>query len=217
MKHPMKHLMLLFAASLLISGTSLATTLGANNKFVVEGEILHYNTDLATDEEAQEITEDDIDYFKKILDENAEIAVVYLTSWGGLSESAYKIADLIIDYDLNTHVVGICYSACTLVSLAGNKRTLAKDSKIGFHRGWWDPASMREYYEAEKEIVGWSDIFDFSSWIFEFAQEDMYKDFKFLLERNVDPLFAIETVKAAPEDGWYPRRKELLEANFLTE
>ena len=40
---------------------------------------------------------------------------------------------------------------------------------------------------------------------------------QFLIERNVDPLFAIKTLKAESDDMWYPRRKELISSGFITE
>ncbi len=197
---------------------SVPVSLLANNKLEVKGEILYYNTDLASNENDQEITESDVDDFREILEANPDINTVYLTGWGGIIESAYEIADLIIDYGLDTNAVGICFSACGTLLLGGEKRTLAKGSKIGFHRSWWDPVDMKEYYESEKETEEWSNPFEFAAWAYEDAQESLYKDFKFLVERGIEPYFAIETVKAHPDqDGWYPRRKELLEAGFLTE
>lgn len=190
-----------------------------NPKFAIDGDVLHYNTNLAATEDWQGIIPEDLDFFEKVLEENPDIKVVHLTSWGGDIETSYQIADLIIDYELDTHVVEICYSACPTIFLGGEKRTLARVSKLGFHRGWWDAESMKEYYESEKENSGWKTAFDFASWVYEDAQEDIYKEFKFLLERGVEPFFAIKTIQAHPNesDGWYPRRKELREANFLTE
>ena len=59
-------------------------------------------------------------------------------------------------------------------------------------------------------------VYDFSSWIYDTTQEDIYKQFKFYLERGIDPSFVIETMRARFDDGWYPDEKELLKANFLT-
>ena len=203
---------LLFVVGVLIAAPSFA-----NSKFVVESRILYYNTELAPNEDEQEITFDDLDVFDKVLKENPDIKVVYLTSWGGDVETSYEIADLIIDYGLETHVVGICFSGCTTLLLSGKKRTLEKGSKVGFHRSWWDVDLMKDYYEENKEYQEWGSVFEFAAWVHEDAQEEIYKDFEFLLERGVDPLFAIKTLKADADDDWYPRRKELLDANFLTE
>ncbi|MGI9310021.1 MAG: hypothetical protein ACR2P7_00640 [bacterium] len=204
-------------ALFLLSG-ALSANANANEKFSIDGGILHYNTDLPKNENDQEITEDDVDYFKKVLKENPDIKTVHITSSGGITWAAIEIADLIIDYDLNTHVTGVCFSACPLLFLGGTKRTLERGSKIGFHRSWWPVDDLKEYYESEKEYYEWESVYDFASWVHDDAQEDMYNHFKFLLERGIEPSFVIETVSArSDEDGWYPRRKQLLNAGFLTE
>ncbi len=207
-----------FLNLLLVAGLLVFAPSFANPKFVIEGKILHYDTDLAVKEEDQWITFEDLDYFDEVLRGNPDIKVVYLNSWGGDIDTSYEIADLIIDYELDTHAIGVCYSACTTLFLGGRKRTLERGSKLGFHRGWWDPADMKEYYESEKDAEGWETVYDFASWVYEHAQEAIYLEFQFLLERGVDPFFAIKTIREAPDDdGWYPRRKELLDANFLTD
>lgn len=187
-----------------------------NPKFVIDGGVLHYNTNLAATEAWQEIIPEDLDFFEKVLRENPDIKVVYLTSWGGDVETSNEIADLIIDYELDTHAVGICFSGCATLLLGGKERTLERGSKIGFHRSWWDVDALEYYYEENKESEGWDSVFDFAAWVHEDAQEEIYSDFEFLLERGVDPLFSIKTLRADSDDGWYPRRKELLDANFLT-
>lgn len=199
-----------------VNGKEIQSTPRINPKFIIQGEILHYNTDLAATEAGQEITSNDRDFFEKALKENPDIEVIYLTSWGGDSGAASEISDLIIDYDLDTHGVEICFSGCTTLLLSGKKRTLERGSKVGFHRSWWPIDNLKYYYDENKEHEGWGNAFDFAAWIYEDTQEEIYKDFEFLLERGIDPLFAIKTLKSDSDDGWFPRRKELLDANFLT-
>ena len=198
-------------------GNEVSSAPRSNPKFAVDGVILHYNTDLAATEAWQEIVSRDRDFFEKALKENPDIEVIYLTSWGGEIETSYEIADLIIDYGLDTHVVDVCYSGCATLLLGGEKRTMERGAKLGFHRSWWDPDDMEEYYNSEKDAENWETVFDFAAWMYEDTQEEIYEGFEFLLERGVAPLFAIKTLREDSDDGWYPRRKELLEANFLTE
>ena len=40
---------------------------------------------------------------------------------------------------------------------------------------------------------------------------------EYLIERGVEPLFAIKTMKADSNDMWYPRRKELETAGVIRE
>ena len=191
----------------------------ASEKFKVDGDVLLYNTELAVKEENRNIMEEDVDFLLKTLKENPNINTIHLTSWGGLISAAVEMADIIIDFELDTHVKEMCFSACNLLLIGGEKRTLERGSKIGFHRSYWSSDDMRDFYEDKdtRESYGWEDKFDFSSWVYDESQEDIYSHFKYYLERGVSPSFVIETMKARSEDGWYPRRKELLEANVITE
>ena len=190
----------------------------ASEKFKVEGEVLHYNTELAVNEIDRGIQEEDSDKLLKTLKNNPNIKTIHLTSWGGLISTAVEMADIIIDFELDTHVKEICFSACPLLLVGGEQRTLERGSKIGFHRSSWESDSMKSFYEDKetREIYGWKNEFDFSSWVYDDSQEEIYSQFKYYLERGVSPSFVIETMKARSEDGWYPRRKDLLEANVIT-
>ena len=190
----------------------------ANEKFKVDGNILHYNTEIEVDKNNQEINREDVDYLLKTLKDNPNIKTIHLTSWGGSIDAAANMSDIIIDFRLNTHVKEICFSACNLLLIGGEIRTLEKGSKIGFHRSSWSSESMKDYYKDKEnqEYFGWKNEFDFSSWVYDDSQEDIYKQFKYYLERGISPEFVIETMRARSEDGWYPRRKELLEANIIT-
>ena len=187
------------------------------DKFKVEGSTLHYNTAWAKREDKRQITYDDVAGFKKILSDNPKINTVHLTSLGGELFAAKEIANLLIDFELHTHVRDICFSACPFILLAGEKRTMERGAKIGFHKSSSDVTKMKEYYKKNKEANGWRDPFEFTAWLHEATQEEMYDGFKLLIERGVAPDFAIETISADVGDGWYPRRKELLRARVLTE
>ena len=204
----------IFSLSFLVSPLNLY----AYEKFKVNGEVLHYNTELAVDEIDRGIKEEDPDELLKTLKNNPNIKIIHLTSLGGLISAAVEMADIIIDFELDTHVKEICFSACPLLLIGGETRTLERGSKIGFHRSSWSSDSMKSFYEDKgtREIYGWKNEFDFSSWVYDDSQEEIYSQFKYYLERGVSPSFVIETMKARSKDGWYPRRKDLLEANVIT-
>ena len=191
----------------------------ANEKFKVDGEVLHYNTELAVEEINRNIMDEDVEFLLKTLKDNPNIKTINLTSWGGYISAAVEMADIIIDFELDTHVKEICFSACPLLLIGGEKRTLERGSKIGFHRSYWSSDSMRDFYEDKetRENYEWDNEFDFASWVYDESQEDIYSQFKYYLERGVSPSFVIETMRARSEDGWYPRRKELLEAYIITQ
>ena len=190
----------------------------SEEKFKVYGEILHYNTEVVVDKNNKGIQEEDVEVLLNTLKENPNIKVIHLTSWGGIIGAAVEMADIIIDFGLDTHVKEICFSACPLLLIGGEVRTLERGSKIGFHRSSWKSDNMKSFYEDKetREFHGWKNEFDFSSWVYDDSQEEIYTQFKYYLERGVSPSFVIETMKARSEDGWYPRRKDLLEANIIT-
>ena len=142
--------------------------------------------------------------------------LVVLTSEGGNLNTSKAISDLIIDYEIDTHAVGECSSGCTIIFLAGNKRTLERGSKLGFHRSSWSVSSLKEAYESSPE--DWNNnIYEFAQWVDAVALEDAFSDLQYLLERGVEPQFAIKTMKAEAGDMWYPRRMEMRKAGLLTQ
>ena len=177
----------------------------------VDGTTLYYDTT------ENRIESGDEEKILEILKTNPDLTDMVLTSEGGSVSVANLISDYVIDVGLNTHVEGECSSSCTRIFLAGKKRTLAIGSQIGFHRLFWGASDIERYYEAVKERRGWSNFFEFASWSYGDAQEDVFAGFEYLLERGVEPFFAIRTLRAESDDMWYPRRKELKEGGFLTE
>ena len=189
----------------------------ANDKLYVEGNTLHYNTDLAADDMNAEINWEDVDTIQEILLENEEITTIQLNSSGGLLTAAQYISDLVIDFELDTYVSGECSSGCVDIFLAGNKRVLERGSWLGFHKSSWDAGNIERYYELNKEEEGWNNAFEFSSWLYEDTQSDILKQMKYMLERGVEADFIIQTLQADSEGMWYPRRRQLEAAGVLTE
>ena len=58
---------------------------------------------------------------------------------------------------------------------------------------------------------------DYIIWIDETARTEIVEYFSLLVERGVKPEFIIKSLEKGTIERWIPRRKELLEANFLTE
>ena len=187
------------------------------DKFSINGDILTYDTSLAEKEEDQEINWADAEELESLLRKNSDVKVIHLESYGGLTAAAMHIADVVIDYELNTFVDGECSSSCVTIFLAGEKRTLARGSWLGFHKTSWDSDSMKDYYESEKDSEEWDSPFEFTEWVFDDTQEQILKDFEYMLERGVTPSFAIKTLRADSDDMWYPRRKELVAAGVVND
>ena len=151
---------------------------------------------------------------KDILKINSSVNKLILKSSGGLEEEALDVADIIIDYGLDTHAFN-CESSCTILFAAGENRTLQRGYKLGFHRTYWGASSLENYYEYYKD--DYNGVFDFTSWVYDDTQDTLFKKFQYFIERDVDPLFIIKTLRAKSDGMWYPRRKELLNANFITQ
>ena len=189
----------------------------ANEKFSIDGDTIIYDTFKATDETLAEINWEDTNVLAKILSENPNIKTLQLNSLGGIIDAAVYMSDIIIDFELNTHVVGECSSSCAILFIAGEKRTIQRGSWLGFHQGSWDKDSIKEHYEYNKAEYGWANEFEHSSWIYKDTQKQIFRDMEYLIERGVEPLFAIKTMKADSKDMWYPRRKELEAAGVIRE
>ena len=184
-------------------------------KFKLDGEILFYDTDSAPPGQ-DEINWQDVETLVFLLRQQQQIEVLHLNSAGGLIEAAREMADIIIDFELDTRVTDECASACVTLFLAGESRQLNRGGRLGFHRSSWDAASMEEYYKDAQADIGWDSLYEFASWSYEEAQKDVLSEMEYLLERGVDPEFAIKTLRAENADMWFPRRRELTLAGVLS-
>lgn len=62
-----------------------------------------------------------------------DLDTLVLDSLGGRIPAARGLVRLVQEAGLNTHVEGLCASACALAFLAGQKRTLGQAGQLGFH------------------------------------------------------------------------------------
>lgn len=187
-----------------------------DSKFELVASTLVYDTFASPNEQEQEITWEDVDELEALLKSEPSIREIELNSADGDIEAAFYMADLIIDFELNTNVNGTCESACTLILLAGEKRTVERGSWVGFHQSYWDAPYIQDYFERNKDSEGWSNAFDFASWLYGDTQQEVLHNLQYFVERGVDAGFAIKTMKATSDDMWYPRRKELEAAGVIT-
>ena len=165
-------------------------------KFIISADTIIYYRFKAKNEFNQEINWDDVTEFEYLMRNNEDVKNLQLNSSGGLVEAAIYLSDIIIDYELNTHVDGECSSSCVFLFLGGEKRSLQRGSWIGFHNSSWSKEGLKEYYESYKDEKGWLDEFEFSEWLYKDTQVQILRDLKYLIERGVDGNFAIKTLTA---------------------
>ena len=188
-----------------------------NKKFLIDGENLYYDEDFTDVEEDKQITEPAAEILRYLLREY-EIRTLFLNSRGGSMRESQEMASLIDLHDLDTVVTKLCASGCTYLFLEGKSRKLEEGAKLGFHRS----SSMNEdlekrYYELKGEFGEDYSVFDFAAALTEETQEDMFIYLNDLLEKGIDPAFAIKTFQASSDDMWYPSREELIAAGVLAD
>lgn len=130
------------------------------------------------------------------LDAHPQVTTVNLNSPGGQVQAARTLAALVQDRGLDTHVEESCISACTLVFMAGARRSLGTEGRLGFHS------------YALLIPTGHPNID---------PGEEMARDLAYLQARGAKPEFLARIPEVAPQDMWFPPRAELARAGILTE
>ena len=193
----------------------ITTHLKAEEKFAINGDILTYRTD--QNEDSEGITLDDVAVFKSLLKANTQVRVVKLSSGGGEVAAAYEILDVVIEQQLDTHVIDFCESACTLILLAGVNRTAEKNAKIGFHQTSLSPADAKLEYKELKGELGFETPYDYASWLLEDTQDLILNDLYYYQSLGLSLDFIIKTMEAYSDEMWYPDHAYMVEEGVLTE
>ena len=136
---------------------------------------------------------DTFETLKRTLAAYPKASQVTINSAGGRIPAARGLARLITEAGLDTHVDDVCASACTIVFIAGQDRTLGDTAKIGFHQ--YRLMSRVETIDATQE-------------------QDV--DIARFLAKGVDLAFMIEAMAVAHEDMWFPSNAQLRDAGVTT-
>ncbi|MEN9061735.1 hypothetical protein [Ponticoccus litoralis] len=187
-----------------------------SGKFHVDGPVLIYDTEAASDPGDREIQNGDLEDLLEILRGTEGIRSLRLNSTGGSVWAGSEMARVVIDFELDTVVEGECSSSCVTIFLGGTRRVLARGGKLGFHQRSWAPGAMKTYYDSYAGEEGWETPFDFASWVYEDTQSELFKEMGFMQSRGVALDFAIET-KRLRSTTWFPTRLELVQAGVLTD
>ncbi|WP_246139553.1 hypothetical protein [Falsiphaeobacter marinintestinus] len=195
----------------------LALEMDGTSKFQIDDTTLIYDTEITIEGDEAEITNTDVDRLLKLLRGNPQITQLELNSSGGSVFAGNEMARIVIDFELDTLVSGECSSSCVTIFLGGTSRRMLLGSKIGFHQRQWPADAMESYYTRWSDDSGWNTPFDFASWVYEDTQSEMHTELMYLIERGVDPVFAIKTKGVLNADEWFPSRLELTRAGVLRE
>ena len=198
-----------------LAGGAAADSTGG--KFHVEAETLVYDTTNPGEGEETGITSDDVDRLLDLLRGNNNLTRLQLNSGGGEVYPARQISDIVVDFELDTHIHGDCDSSCVTIFLAGQNRTMSRGSRIGFHQTFWSADNIEAYYNREREDEGWETPWEFASWMYLDTQQEVYDHLIYMMDRGVDPGFAVKSIRGANSEMWRPYRSELLAAGVLTQ
>lgn len=145
-----------------------------------------------------EITLRQFSELERLLSGTTAARRLVLNSEGGSIAAARGIARLAQNDGFETLVDGRCFSACTLVLMAGNPRTMTPGSRIGFHR-YRTGAIERGGHQLYGDIA-----------------EEQAKDRSYLQARGLSDDFLDRIYDAAPDEMWQPSEAELRQAGVLT-
>ena len=131
-----------------------------------------------------------------LIKQNDKIKTVELDSSGGLIYAARALAFTIEKNQLNTHVEGICNSACTVAFMAGKNRTLGENGKIGFHQ-----------YEFQKQ----------HPLQVKQAEDEQERDRQYFSKRGVSKQFLEAVYRSGHHAIWQPERTVLKQSGVVTQ
>lgn len=120
---------------------------------------------------------------------------ITLHSEGGNVFEARGLAKLITTYGLDTQADDTCSSACTLVFVAGAKRTLGPDARLGFHSYLLEDAQRLPGFDIEAEQA---------------------RDRDFMLGQGVSAEFITRVFGTPPSDIWFPEAAILRQEGVVT-
>lgn len=130
------------------------------------------------------------------LDQFPEIRIIALNSSGGNIYEARGLSKLIRDRRLDTRVEDLCISACTTVFIGGQRRSLKRGARLGFHQYWID---------ADYNVLTADPV----------AEQD--RDRALYAARHVEPWFQAKMFERGADDMWFPSFEDLVRAGVVTE
>ena len=119
------------------------------------------------------------------------ISRIHLHSQGGRILAAKRMMETIKDSGIETYVKTECASACTLLFVAGAKRTLGENGKLKFHSPGVGTASAHDYTE---------------------LGADMKKAYE---DEGISAWFVKKVMRTPNDTFWVPTKQELINGNVV--
>ena len=133
------------------------------------------------------------DALEAVLKANPDYKLIQLESPGGYVVEGLRMERLVRERGLDTVVMEVCASACTLVYAGGADRYLGPQARLGFHRSGL-AGTLVDY--------GWNEM--------------DYRMQKVWLDRGVDPRFTERALKEPLYRMWVPHPYDMLKARYAT-
>ncbi len=128
----------------------------------------------------------------RLLEAHPEVGGIILDSGGGQIYEGRGLARLIKDNALATYSLEQCVSSCTTAFVAGTKRTLGNNAKLGFHQ-------YKNY--AVMPVI---DI-----------DEEQAKDKDLFAQQGIAPEFLRKIFRQPPDGMWWPEVEELIRTGVV--
>lgn len=129
---------------------------------------------------------------EELIDRHPEISGIILDSEGGQIYEGRGLARVIREHGLRTFSLVHCLSSCTTAFIAGTKRTLGTNARLGFHQ-----------YKTYSIIPSIN------------VANEQAKDMAIFVKQGVSPQFLEKIFNQPPEGMWWPEIDELLDAGVV--
>ena len=204
---------------LLTALLTFSTGAVAQSRYEVVGDTLNFDMLVAEPGYAftRQLEAYDINLLWEYIFKFTEIRKLKITGPGGDMDAARKIAEVLITHNIDTVAYGKCYSACTLIFLGGQSRTLEADAELGFHRQWVNPTMHKKNFDALQDVMEWKNEFEYLTYIYNKLNSKLVGDIQYMDDRGVAFNFIMRTISTEVFDMWTPSREVLLAAGVLTE
>jgi hypothetical protein len=130
--------------------------------------------------------------FVEMLSSHPGVLTIHINSNGGRLAEASRLAEEIVERQMNTYVAALCVSACVNVFAAGKNRWISPAAEIGLHSATFPGTTDEDRAAMNLDTQA------------------------FLISRGVDRAFVEKGLATPPEDIWFPTHEELFDSGMAT-